>query len=144
MWPTQNTESVDIKVCHAFPAINHVVCYRRSGCVYKLKIQNTSWQILLYAQIQPVIYIYIYISWLIIVEGDPNVLFSIATTSRCRGGHYSFLWIAPLPLGPCRIILNVNQRGIKNYFLSLRYDSTWDWTKLSRNIGEHSTHFINK
>ena len=47
MWPTQNIESVDINVCHAFPAINHVVCYGRPGCVYKqasfkLKILNTS------------------------------------------------------------------------------------------------------
>ena len=25
-----------------------------------------------------------------IVEGDPKVPFSIATTLRCRGGHYSF------------------------------------------------------
>ena len=59
MWPTQNTESVDIKICHAFPAINRVVCYRRLGCVYKLayfklKIQNTSWQMLLNAQVQPI------------------------------------------------------------------------------------------
>ena len=59
MWPTQNTESVNIKICHAFPAINHVVCYWRPGCVYKLasfklKTQNTSWQMLLYTQVQPV------------------------------------------------------------------------------------------
>ena len=31
-----------------------------------------------------------------IVEGDQKVPFSIATTLRCRGGHYSFPWIAPL------------------------------------------------
>ena len=31
-----------------------------------------------------------------IVEGDQNALFSIATTSRCRGGRYSFPYIAPL------------------------------------------------
>ena len=59
MWPTQNTESVDIKIFHAFPTINHGVCYRRSDCVYKLvsfklKIQNISWQMLLYAQVKPV------------------------------------------------------------------------------------------
>ena len=36
------------------------------------------------------IYIYIYI-YMYKVEGDP-----IATTPRCRGGRYSFLWIAPL------------------------------------------------
>ena len=31
-----------------------------------------------------------------IVEGEPKALFSIATTLRCRGGRYSFPWIAPL------------------------------------------------
>ena len=31
-----------------------------------------------------------------VVEGDQKVPFSIATTPRCRGGHYSFPWIAPL------------------------------------------------
>ena len=31
-----------------------------------------------------------------VVEGDPKAPFSIATTHRCRGGRYSFPWIAPL------------------------------------------------
>ena len=31
-----------------------------------------------------------------VVDGDQKAPFSIATTSRCRGGHYSFPWIAPL------------------------------------------------
>ena len=31
-----------------------------------------------------------------IVEGDQKALFSIATTPRCKGGRYSFRWIAPL------------------------------------------------
>ena len=30
-----------------------------------------------------------------VVEGDQKAPFSIATTPRCRGGRYSFLWIAP-------------------------------------------------
>ena len=30
------------------------------------------------------------------VEGDPKAPFSIATTPRCRGGRYSFSWIALL------------------------------------------------
>ena len=56
-WPTQNIELVDIEVCHAFPVINHVVCYGRPRCVYKLasfklEIQNTSRQILLDTQVQ--------------------------------------------------------------------------------------------
>ena len=48
------------------------------------------------------IYIYIYI-WKLyrflfdlatLVEGDPKVPFSIATTPRCRGGRHSIPWIA--------------------------------------------------
>ena len=31
-----------------------------------------------------------------LVEGDQKASFSIATTPRCRGGRYSFPWIAPL------------------------------------------------
>ena len=31
-----------------------------------------------------------------IVKGDQKAPFSIATTLSCRGGHYSFPWIAPL------------------------------------------------
>ena len=34
-------------------------------------------------------------SYLPLVEGDQKALFSIATTPRCRGGSYSFPWIAP-------------------------------------------------
>ena len=29
------------------------------------------------------------------VEGDPKAPFSLTTTLRCRGGCYSFPWIAP-------------------------------------------------
>ena len=46
------------------------------------------------------IYIYIYIYKLVklvtVDEGDQKASFSIATTSRCRGGRYTFLRIAPL------------------------------------------------
>ena len=31
-----------------------------------------------------------------VVEGDSMAPFSLATTPRCRGGHFSFPWIAPL------------------------------------------------
>ena len=31
-----------------------------------------------------------------LVEGELKAPFSIATTPRCRGGRYSFSWIAPL------------------------------------------------
>ena len=39
---------------------------------------------------------YIY-NWSTIVEGDPKVPFSIATTQTCRGGNYSFPWFVPYP-----------------------------------------------
>ena len=32
----------------------------------------------------------------------------------------------------------VKQGGIKYHFLSIRYDSTWDWTAVSRAISEYS------
>ena len=31
-----------------------------------------------------------------VVKGNPKALFSIATTLRCKGGHYTFPWIALL------------------------------------------------
>ena len=40
-------------------------------------------------------------------------------------------------------MLSVKQSSIKYHFLSLWYDSTWDWTQLSRAIDEHSNHYAN-
>ena len=34
-------------------------------------------------------------------------------------------------------MLSVKQRGIKYLFLSLWYDSSWDWTLVSRAMGEY-------
>ena len=61
-----------------------------------------------------------------LVKGNLKAPFSKATTPRCRRGCYSIPWIAPLFLDPYFIILSVKQGGIKYYFLSLWYDSTWD------------------
>ena len=36
-------------------------------------------------------------------------------------------------------MMSVKKGSIKYYFLSLWYDSTWDWTPVSRTIGEHYT-----
>ena len=33
-------------------------------------------------------------------------------------------------------MLSVKQGSIKYHFLSLWYDSTWDWTQVSRAMGE--------
>ena len=73
-----------------------------------------------------------------IVEGNPKAPFSIATTPRRRGGRYSFPGLLYFTLDPYLIMLSVKQGGIKYHFLSLWYDSTWDWTQVSRAIGEHS------
>ena len=35
---------------------------------------------------------------------------------------------------------DIKKSGIKYQFLSLWYDSTWNWTEVSLAIGEHSTH----
>ena len=39
-------------------------------------------------------------------------------------------------------MLSVKQGRIKYHFLSVSYDSTWDWTQVSRAIDEHSNHYI--
>ena len=78
-----------------------------------------------------------------IVEGNPKAPFSIATTPRCRGGRYSFPGLLYFTLDPYLIMLSVKQGGIKFRFLSLWYDSTWDWTQVSRAIGEHSNRQAN-
>ena len=45
-----------------------------------------------------------------VVEVNTKAPFPIATTPRCRGGFYFFLWIAPL------IMLSVKQGGVKYHF----------------------------
>ena len=66
------------------------------------KIRNYKEILLFVISLMFIIYIYIYIYKLklaTLVEGNPKAPFSIATTSRCRGGCNSILWIAPfLPL----------------------------------------------
>ena len=40
-------------------------------------------------------------------------------------------------------MLSVKKGGIKYHFLSLWYDSTWDWTQVSGAISEHSNDYAN-
>ena len=40
-------------------------------------------------------------------------------------------------------MLSVKQGGIKYHFFSVWYESTWDWTDVSRAISEHSNHHDN-
>ena len=55
-------------------------------------------------------------------------------------GTTSFPGLLHFTLDMYFIMLSVKQGGIKYHFLSLWYDWTWDWTPVSRTIGEHSTH----
>ena len=71
-----------------------------------------------------------------VVEGDLKAHFSIATTPRCRGGRYFFPGLLHFTLDPYLIMQSVKQGGIKYHFLSLWYDSTWDWTPVSWTTGE--------
>ena len=51
--------------------------------------------------------------------------------------------LSSVGMGPGGVMANVpsvKQGGIKYHFLSLWFDSTWDWTPVYRTIGEHSTH----
>ena len=75
-----------------------------------------------------------------VVKGDPKAPFLIATTPRCRGGHYSFPELLHFTLDPDLIMLSVKQGVIKYHFLSPGYDLTWDWTQVSWAIGEQSNH----
>ena len=51
-------------------------------------------------------------------------------------GATPFPGLLHFTLDPYLIMLSVKQGGIKYHFSSLWYDSTWDWTQISRAIGE--------
>ena len=72
-----------------------------------------------------------------LVEGDPKAPFSIAITPECRRGSYSFPGLLHFTLDPYLTVLEAKLGGIKNHFLSLLYDMTWDWTPFSRTTGGH-------
>ena len=62
----------------------------------------------------------------ILFETDPKAPFSIATTPSCREGATPFPGLLHFTPDPYLIMLSVKQGGIKHYFLSLWYESTWD------------------
>ena len=63
------------------------------------------------------IYIYIYkVKLVTVVEGDPKAHFSLATTSRCREGCYSFPGLLNFTLDPYLIMLSVKPDSIKYDF----------------------------
>ena len=56
-----------------------------------------------------------------------------------RVGATPFSGLLHFTIYPHLIMLSVKQSGIKYHFLSLWYDSTWDWTPVSGTIGEHNS-----
>ena len=59
----------------------------------------------------------------------------VAVTNSYDDNHYT--------TGTYIIMLSDKHGGIKYHFWSLWYDSTWDWTLLSRDIGKQSIHKVN-
>ena len=51
-----------------------------------------------------------------VVDGDLKAPFSIATTLRLKGEHYSFPWIAHFTLDTYIIMLSAKQGGITTIF----------------------------
>ena len=84
-----------------------------------------------------------YYNLVTIVKGNPKAPFLKATTPRCRGGCYPFPGLLHFILDLYLIMLSVKKGGIKYHFLSLWYNSTWDWTRVSQAIGKHSNHSAN-
>ena len=80
------------------------------------------------------------LSWPIVVEEDLKVPFSIATTPRCREGHYSFLWSALLTLNPYLKMLSVKQGGSTIFWV---FGMTWPWIE-PWSSGEHSNHYTSR
>ena len=69
-----------------------------------------------------------------VVEGDPKVPFSIATTPSAT----PFPGLLHFTLDPRLTMLRVKQGSINYLFLSFWYDSTKDWTQVTQIIGEHA------
>ena len=106
-------------------------------CILIGSMKNVDWS----KGLSLVLYIYIYkVKLATVVEGYPKALFSVATTTTTtRGGRNS------IPLVHFTLImLSDKQRYIKyNFFFNLWYDLAWDWTLVSRAIGEVSIHLDN-
>ena len=66
-------------------------------------------------------------------------LFNSYYTEVVEEGVTPFPWLLHFPFDPYLIMTWVKQGGIKYFFFggSLWYYSTWDWTSVSRAIGEH-------
>ena len=71
-------------------------CWRWNHNTNSIKKKIYQFQIDEFSEFKEVFLNGVKVMFVTIVEGDQKALFSIATTPRCRGGYYSFPWIAPL------------------------------------------------
>ena len=78
-----------------------------------LSKKNPNYLFLFYINL---IYTFIKVKLAIFVKGDPEAPFSIATTRRWRGWHYSFPGLLYFTLDPYLIKLSVKQGSIKYHF----------------------------
>ena len=62
------------------------------------------------------------------VEGDRRLPFQKLLHRGVGEGTSQFPGFLHFTLDPHLIVLSAKQGGIKYHFLSLWYDSTWDWT----------------
>ena len=88
---------------------------------------------------------YIYNVWIeyfqmTLVEGDPKALFSIATTPRCRGGHNSISWMAPLYPWSLSYNAVLSKLATSTIFNSL----VWLDLRLHPNFPEHWRRFCSR
>ena len=56
-----------------------------------------------------------------------------------RGATTPFSGLFHFTLDSYLIMQSIKQGGIKYYFFGFWYDSTWDWTPVSRSTGENCT-----
>ena len=83
-----------------------------------------------------------------VMEGLSKFILKVVVDDCIRGqpegslfnSYYTFPRLLHFTLDTYLILLSVKLGGIKYHFLSLWYDSTWDWTPVSWTIGKHSTH----
>ena len=123
--------------------INHIHCLRTLTGYYWYVYIHIHIYIYVYIYVRLYIYIYKVKKLATLVEGVQKAPFPIATTPRCRRGRNSFPWITPLY--PWYVPYNAECKARRHQvpFLSLWYDSTSDWTQVSRAIGKHANHYAN-
>ena len=71
-----------------------------------------------------------------VVEGDLTPPFQYLLHRGVGEGATPFPGLLHFSLYTYLIMLSVKQWSMKYHFLSLSYDSTWDWTLVIRAVGE--------